>query len=178
MRASKKQFKYNNLALFLFSSLLSATPVTAATDFEAQESLAKARAKSHQKEADHSAHTSHIDKSLEFHGVFYGYLPCNDCNGIKVTLSLKQKNNYLLVTQYARESSREFYEKGKYVWDDKNHTVVLTPRKGGSSKRHYHIENEGALIQLNDDGSKMTSDSDRYVLRRSDTVKSREVHIH
>src|SRR5690606_19449244 len=126
----------------------------------------------------HSAHTSHIDKSLEFHGVFYGYLPCSDCNGIKVTLSLKQKNNYLLVTQYARESSREYYEKGKYSWDDENHTVILTPRKGGIGKRHYHIENEGTLIQLNDDGTKMTNDSDRYVLRRSDTVKSREVHIH
>ncbi|MDD1623686.1 MAG: copper resistance protein NlpE, partial [Methylococcaceae bacterium] len=94
------------------------------------------------------------------------------------TLSLKQNNNYLLVTQYAKEYSREFYEKGKYSWNDENHTVVLTPRKGGTSTRSYHIENEGTLIQLNDDGTRMTDEAGRYVLQRSDTVKSREIHIH
>jgi len=82
------------------------------------------------------------------------------------------------VTQPARESSREFYEKGKYSWNDENHTVVLTPSKGGTSTRHYHIENEGSLIQLNDDGTRMTNEADRYVLQRSDTVKSREIHMH
>lgn len=173
MHALKKQLKYN-LALFLFSSLLSAIPAMAETDLEAQESFARARAKSPQKETDHAAHENHTDKSQEFHGVFYGYLPCNDCNGIKTTLSLKQKNIYLLVTQPAKESSREFYEKGKYSWNDENRTVVLTPRKGGTSTRRYHIEDEGTLIQLNDDGIKMED----YVLQRSDTYKSREVHIH
>lgn len=173
MRASTKQLKY-----ILFASLLSAVPAMAATDFEAQQSYLKALAKNHQKEADHAAHENHIDRSLEFRGVFYGFLPCNDCTGIKATLSLKQNNNYLLVTQYAKESTKEFYEKGKYSWDDDNRTVVLTPSKGGTVTRHYHIENEGTLIQLNDDGSRITVQSDRYTLRRSDMVKSREVHIH
>jgi uncharacterized lipoprotein NlpE involved in copper resistance len=177
MRVLKKQLKHN-LALFLFSSLLSANPAIAATDLEAQEGYIRALAKSHQKETDHSEHENHTDKSLEFRGVFYGFLPCNDCTGIKATLSLKQKNNYLLVTQYAKESSREFYEKGKYSWNDENQTVVLTPSKGGTNTRYYHIENEGTLIQLNDDGSRMSHEADRYVLRRSDTVKSREIHIH
>jgi hypothetical protein len=177
MRALKKPLK-QNLALFLISSLLSAIPAMAATDLEAQESYARALAKSHQKESDHAAHVNNTDKSLEFHGVFYGFLPCNDCTGIKATLSLKQNNNYLLVTQPAKESSREFYEKGKYSWNDEDRTVVLTPKKGGTSIRHYRIENEGTLIQLNDDGTRMTNEADRYVLQRSDTAKTREVHIH
>jgi uncharacterized lipoprotein NlpE involved in copper resistance len=177
MQTLKKQLK-QNLTLIFFSTLLSAYhPAMAKTDLEAQEGFARALAKSHQKETDHAAHVNPIDKNLDFHGVFYGYLPCNDCNGIKTTLSLKQNNNYLLVTQPARESSREFYEKGKYSWNDENHTVVLTPRKE-STTRQYHIEDEGTLIQLNSDGSKMAGETDRYTLRRSDTVKSREVHIH
>ncbi|MDO9424336.1 MAG: copper resistance protein NlpE, partial [Methylobacter sp.] len=130
-----------------------------------------------QKNADHAIHLIPIDKNLEFHGVFYGYLPCNDCDGIKATLSLKQNNNYLLVTQPARDSSREFYEKGKYSWDDKKQVVVLTPRKE-STVRQYYIEDEGTLIQLNSDGRRMKGNSDRYTLRRSDRAKSREVHIH
>ena len=176
MHALKKQLKIN-LGLFLFSSLLIANSVSAATDLSAQEGYARALAKNHQKGMDHATHVAPIDKSLDFHGVFYGFLPCNDCTGIKATLSLKQNNNYLLVTQYAKESSKEYYEKGKYSWNDENRTVVLTPKKGGTT-RHYYIENEGTLIQLNDDGTKMSKESDRYVLQRSDTAKTREVHIH
>ncbi len=167
-----------NLTLTLFSTLLLAIhPALAETDQAAQEKLLRARVMSNRQNTDHANHLSPIDKSLEFHGVFYGFLPCADCNGIKATLSLKQNNNYLLVTQPARESSREFYEKGKYSWNDDNKTVVLTSGKD-SSKRQYQIENEGTLVQLNSEGARMTGDSDRYTLRRSDTVKSREVHIH
>lgn len=176
MRALKKQFKHNT-ALLLFS-LLYAIPAMSATDLGAQEGFARALAKSHQKDIDHAEHENHDDKSLEFHGIFYGFLPCSDCTGIKATLSLKQKNNYLLVTQPAKESSREFYEKGKYSWNDQNHTVVLTPSKAETNTRRYLIENEGTLIQLNEDGTKMTKQGNRYVLQRSDMVKAREIHIH
>jgi hypothetical protein len=176
MYVLKNQSKLN-LALLLFSSLLVAMPVMAGTDFEAQQSFAKLRANDDQV-TDHTAHANPVDKNQEFHGVFYGFLPCSDCTGIKATLSLKQNNNYLLVTQSAKESSREFYEKGKYSWNDKDNTVVLTPSKGGENTRYYHIENEGKLIQLNDDGTRMASNTDRYILERSDTTKAREVHMH
>lgn len=177
MQTSTKQLQ-QKLALVFFSTLFSATMAMAETDFADQEKLLKARVKNYEQKMDHSAHVAPIDKSLEFHGVFYGYLPCKDCDGIKATLSLKQKNNYLLVTQPAKESSREYYEKGKYSWDEKNQLVVLTSRKDSSTRR-YFIENEGALVQLNDDGTPMARDqADRFTLRRSDTVKAREVHIH
>ena len=174
----KKHLK-QKLTLIIFSTLFSAyNPAIAESDMQIQERVLKAREMLNQQKTDHAAHVNPIDKSLEFHGVFYGFLPCNDCNGIKATLSLKQKNNYLLVTQPARESSREYYEKGKYTWNDENQTVVLTPNKE-STTRQYHIDDEGTLVQLSDGGVRMTGDeADRYILRRSDTVKSREVHIH
>jgi hypothetical protein len=177
MQALKKQLK-QNLTLIFCSTLFSVyNPAMAESDMQLQERVLKAREMAHQQEIDHSAHTNSVDKSLEFHGVFYGYLPCDDCNGIKTTLSLKQKNNYLLVTQPARESSREYYEKGKYSWDEKNQTVVLTSRKDAIT-RQYRIEDEGTLIQLNSDGTPMAGDADAFTLRRSDTVKARQVHIH
>jgi hypothetical protein len=178
MQASKKQLKLN-LTLIFFSTLVSSYNIAMAeSDMQIQERVLKAREMTNQQHTDHATHANPVDKSLEFHGVFYGFLPCNDCNGIKATLSLKQNNNYLLVTQPARESSREYYEKGKYSWNDENHTVVLTPRKE-SGIRQYHIEDEGTLVQLSSGGTRMTGDeADRYILRRSDTVKSREVHIH
>jgi len=177
MRISKILLK-QNLALLLIVGLFFNLPALAATDLEAQQGFARALAKNHQKNPNHASHENSSDKSLDFRGIFYGFLPCKDCTGIKATLSLKQNNNYLLVTQPAKESSREFYEKGKYSWNDDDKTVVLTPTKGGAVVRHYHIEDEGTLIQLNDDGTRMVNDSDRYVLQSSDTVKAREVHIH
>ena len=173
MQALKKQLK-RNLVLCLFGSLFSASPVMAESD---QAMYLKAREM--QQKEDHSAHAKHIDKSLDFHGVFYGYVPCNDCAGIKTTLSLKQNKNYLLVTQPARDSAREFYEKGKYQWDELNKTLVLTPTKGGTVSHHYQIENDETLIQLNEDGTKKQGDlAEKYALRRSDSVKTRQVHIH
>lgn len=177
MQVLKKQLK-QKLTLIFFSILLPANLAMAATDLTAQENYARALAKNHQQDTDHAAHANH-DKSLDFHGVFYGFIPCSDCNGIKTTLSLKQNNNYLLVTQPARESSREFYEKGKYSWDEKNHIVVLTPRKDKSNTRQFLIKDEGTIVQLNSDGTPMSEElAESYTLRRSDTVKSREVHIH
>jgi uncharacterized lipoprotein NlpE involved in copper resistance len=177
MQAFKKQSKQYRVLIFS-SIILCANVVMAATDQADQEKLLKARVMSRQQDVDHAAHLNPIDKSLEFHGVFYGYLPCKDCDGIKTALSLKQNNNYLLVTQSAKESSKEFYEKGKYSWNDENNAVVLTSRND-SNIRQYRIKDEGTLILLNSDGTPMPRDkAESYTLRRSDMVKSREVHIH
>ncbi|KJV05572.1 copper resistance protein NlpE [Methylocucumis oryzae] len=179
MFAARNQLK-QQLLFILSSALLTASSLAlAVSDMEMQERMLKAREKTTMQHEEHSAHMNSANKEQEeFHGVFYGFLPCPDgCNGIKTTLSLKQKNIYLLVTQEAKDSSREFFEKGKYTWDDENKIVILMPRKDGVAKK-LHIEDDGTLIQLGNDGTRITTDADRYILRRSDTVKSRQVHIH
>ncbi len=129
-------------------------------------------------EEDHSKHDMKpADESQKFRGVFYGYLPCDDCAGVKMTLSLKNKQNYLLVTQYARASNKEYYNKGKYVWDEENKIVTLTARKDGEIQK-YRIKSEGELILLKPDGQKLKGKQSQYSLLRTDKNKSREVHIH
>ncbi len=177
MQVLKKHFK-QHFTLISIGLLLSSNLAMAATDLTAQENYLKARVKSLEQNSNHENHIVPIEKSLDFHGVFYGFLPCKDCNGIKSTLSLKQKNNYLLVTQPAKESSKEIYEKGKYSWNEETRTVVLTPRDE-SKPRQYQIKDEGTLVLMNSDGTPMPEkQSESYTLRRSDTVKAREVHIH
>jgi len=172
----KKQ--YRKSLVFIFISLLPTHLLLAATDLTAQENYLKMRIKSHEQNTEHANHLEPVEKSLEFHGVFYGFLPCDNCNGIKTTLSLKQNNLYLLVSQPAKDSSKEFYEKGKYTWDEEKHIVVLSPRNDSSIKQ-YFIKDEGTLIQLKSDGSPVKAEqTDNYTLRRSDTTKTREVHIH
>ncbi|WAR44262.1 copper resistance protein NlpE [Methylomonas rapida] len=169
------------VTLILFGVILSSLNVAwAKSDMELQEEALKARESIRHKNMNHSMHDNAEDQTGGFRGVFYGYLPCEqkDCDGIKQTLSLKPRNNYLLVTQYAKESTREYYEKGKYDWDDKKHVLTLTPNKEGAARRLYSIEDEGALVTLNSDGKPMPGDKDDYTLSRSDKTKTRQVHIH
>jgi Uncharacterized lipoprotein NlpE involved in copper resistance. len=179
MRTLPKRIK-KNVTLILFSVLLaSANAAWALSDMELQEKALKAREMSRHGEMDHSEHAKGEGDVTGFRGVFYGYLPCDeeDCDGLKMTLSLKQKNNYLLVTQPAKPSSREYYDKGKYTWDDKAHTLALTSKKDGSSKL-FTIQDEGKLVLIKDNGTSMPNDQDAYALLRSDKNKSRQVHIH
>ena len=165
------------LTLVFVSMLLSAVnPAVAESDKQMQDKLLRQREVLQQ--GEHAGHAM-ADKGPDFRGIYYGYYPCKeeDCSGIKITLSLKRNNNYLLVTQPAKPSSREFFEKGKFTWNDDNRTVVLTPKDKPASGQ-YRIVDEGTLIQLNADGSAVAGDQDDYTLRRGDTVKSREVHIH
>jgi hypothetical protein len=166
------------LTLGLVASLLLTVPARAATDMDAQAGFAQAKAKQHEPDADHSGHDPQGNRTKGFHGVFYGYLPCNDCIGIKHTLSLKHNNNYLLVTQIVKEASREHYEKGKYTWDDKTRQVILTPNQENAPLRQYRIKDAGTLIQLDTSGNVITQDADRYILQRSDLAQTREVHMH
>ncbi|QPK62696.1 copper resistance protein NlpE N-terminal domain-containing protein [Methylomonas sp. LL1] len=171
-----------NVALTVFGALfLTCNPAWAKSDMQLQEEALKAREMRHQDGMGHSMHQKSEDSSGGFRGVFYGYLPCKEegCDGIKQTLSLKPRNNYLLVTQFTKEfSMREYYEKGKYDWDDKTHILTLTPSKEGAAKRLYTIQDEGALVTLDSDGKPMSGDQEDYTLSRSDRGKTRQVHIH
>ena len=164
------------LTLILLSILTSAVnPVIAESDMKMMGAVQKARAKSRQHK-NHLTDEKPVDESQKFRGIYYGYLPCKDCAGIKMTLSLKNKKNYLLVTQYAQASNREYFEKGKYDWDDKSGIVTLTARKSSKIQK-FRIKDEGSLIKLTEEGA-MKGSQDDYTLLRSDKNKSRAVHIH
>ena len=148
----------------------------AQSDKQSMADVQKAREMVRMKDG-HAQHVKPVDDSQKFRGVYYGYLPCKDCAGIKTTLSLKNKQNYLIVTQHAQASTREYYEKGKYTWDDKSRTVTLVSRKDESIKK-YQIKNDATLIVLRSDGTPMKGNKEAYTLKRSDQNKMRELHIH
>lgn len=116
------------------------------------------------------------DKRQQFRGVFYGALPCKGCPGIAATLSLKNKKNYLLVTQKAQESTREYYEKGKYDWDEKSGLVTLTSRKD-SSIRKLRIKNDETLIMLSFDGIDMKNNPKKFTMTKRKQQESGGTHM-
>lgn len=179
MRTITIKVKKNKLPLIFGLSLSMLNIGWAESDMQLMEKALKAREGQSHKTMGHSARANPEDATGGFRGVFYGYLPCEkkDCNGVKTTLSLKNKNNYLLVTQYAKASSREYYEKGKYDWDENKHLLTLTPKKQ-AAKHQFRIQDEATLIQLNSDGTVIAGNPKDYTLQRGDSITTRQVHIH
>lgn len=120
----------------------------------------------------------HGHEQRDWPGVYHGFLPCADCVGIKTTLALNKNNSYVLITQYAGKSPRDFVEKGKYAWDEKTSTIVLTPRKYKDATIRRYAVAEDMLIQLDDNGNRYTGKlADKYILRRNDvTAEPPEQH--
>lgn len=126
--------------------------------------------------ADKDPHAAHHN-SNDWPGVYYGFTPCSDCVGVKTTLALNKNNSYILITQYAGKSDREFVEKGKFTWSENNDRVILTPRKGTTSQQYLIGEN--ALIQLDGAGNRITGKlAERYILQRTDVTEQSKSHGH
>lgn len=112
---------------------------------------------------------------LNLSGLYLGFYPCADCQGIRTTLALNKNDTYVYISIYVGKSDREFVEKGKYTVAD-NNTLVLTPRKGSTTTQKYLIEDD-VLIKLDEEGNRITKDgADGYILRRKDVIKESGNH--
>jgi NlpE N-terminal domain len=179
----KPTFRFSALgrvATILMASSLLVLNAHAETDKEIQERVVKQRELFKEGgSVDHSGHAMEPEKGV-YRGVFFGYLPCNEegCSGIKMTLSLNTRGSYTLVVQPARFRNRESFEKGRYVWDEANRMVTLTPYKDTDPVRKLRIKDDSILIHVNKDGNPYPGSEKPYYLERSDAADNREMHIH
>jgi copper homeostasis protein (lipoprotein) len=117
----------------------------------------------------------HAQVNLNLSGLYLGFFPCDDCQGIRTTLALNKNDTYVFITIYVGKSDREFVEKGKFSMGE-NNTLVLTPRKGSTTTQQYLIDGD-TLIKLDEDGSRITKDgADRFILKRKDVMKTPQNH--
>jgi len=120
---------------------------------------------------------THAHETIDWPGVYNGFLPCADCNGVKTSLALNANGTYLLMTQNIGKSLREFTEKGKFVWNDDTNTIVLTPRSSTITRQYLVGDNN--LTELDSKGNRITGrNADSYVLRRNDVTAKAPKHLH
>lgn len=118
----------------------------------------------------------HAQHSGEWPGVYNGFTPCADCNGVKTSLALNTNNTYILITQYIGKSLREFTEKGKFATNE-NNKIVLTSRDGSTTRQY--LVGENMLIQLDSNGNRIAGkNADGYILRRNDVTAKAPKHLH
>ncbi|MCQ8104681.1 copper resistance protein NlpE [Methylomonas sp. SURF-2] len=126
-----------------------------------------------EKTADGDSYHGH--KSLDWPGIYNGLLPCADCYGVKTSLALNKNNTYILIYQYTGKSPKDFVEKGKFSWGEKNNTIILTPRKGNASRQFLIGDN--TLTELDGKGKLISGEqAARYILRRTDVTSEPTSH--
>ena len=109
--------------------------------------------------------TVHNSKnSLDWAGVYTGVIPCADCEGINVRMTLNNDKTYQISYQYVGISDEPFLFSGNFTWDDSGNTVILDSNDLPS--KYKVVENK--LIQLSfADGSEITGElADNYVLTK------------
>ena len=98
--------------------------------------------------------------SLSYAGVYEGTIPCADCPGIDVVLTLDYEGNYVKKMAYQdRTPQKEFTRSGKFTWDDSGFIITLT-----GDGDMYKVR-EGSLVLLDQEGKEITgANSALYVL--------------
>ena len=105
--------------------------------------------------------------ALDYIGIYYGTMPCADCEGIETTLELVDDKNYKLKTVYlGKKQPAEFNSEGTYAWNESGNSITLSGIKDAPSQ--FFVA-ENALIQLDMEGNRIKGDlADLYRLNKQE----------
>lgn len=106
-------------------------------------------------------HNSKI--SLDWWGLYTGVLPCADCEGIKVLLTLNRDETYELSFTYIGKSEIPVVFTGTFAWDETGGKITV--RRNNFPIR-YKV-GEGRLFQLDLEGNPISGElADMYILTK------------
>lgn len=109
--------------------------------------------------------------ALSLTGIYHGYLPCPDCEGIITYLLLNPDMSYRLEETFYKKSDSLILTTGQ--WKTENGKVVLI--QGNSTKNSYKPE-EDRLWQLDYQGNRISGNlGDKYVLMRQPKAESKHL---
>lgn len=114
--------------------------------------------------AEKNAHTSRY--TLDWSGVYRGVLPCADCEGIQMEISISKKGTYELKKRYEGKSPEIFTEKGNFRWLPEGNGITLYSGNNSNEYTHFLV-GENQLIKLDKDANRINSEfSELYVLKK------------
>lgn len=93
------------------------------------------------------------ENSLDWNGIYKGTMPCADCEGIEITLTLKLNNSFTKLSNYLGEEDAIFETSGTFTWNEDGSVITLTSEnkttdsyKVGENKL-WHLDKEGNVIE-------------------------------
>lgn len=106
--------------------------------------------------------------SLDWNGTYKGTIPCADCEGIAMEITLNKDLTYTSKSVYLGKGKNEFKENGTFSWNKEGSGITTVSENKTTSM--YKV-GENKLILLNSEG-KENSDSkmaNMYVLNKEVT---------
>lgn len=104
-------------------------------------------------------------QALNWTGVYRGTVPCADCSGMAITLTLLKDHTFNRVVTYLGKDDRPQYDKGTFTWNSTGSEITLQAADG--TLQSYQV-GEHALFQLDRDGKRITGElADRYILQKN-----------
>jgi uncharacterized lipoprotein NlpE involved in copper resistance len=98
--------------------------------------------------------------SLDWAGEYKGTMPCDDCDGIEMSIVLNSDSTFVQTSTYIGKGG-PYVEKGTFRWD--NSGKIITLKFNDQSEAKYFV-GENSLSLLNADG-KIIEGND-YVLKK------------
>lgn len=103
--------------------------------------------------------------SLDYWGTYRGTVPCDDCDGVQMRLTLNEDYTYELRLIYlGRPSKQEVVVQGTFTWNEAGDTITLS---GITNTPNKFFVGENKLIMLDMEGNMVTGEhADRYILKK------------
>ena len=107
--------------------------------------------------------------AFDWTGTYSGVLPCADCPGIEISITLKKDGSYISATTYLGKNFDPYIEKGSFSWNDGRNEITLEGIRNGMIR---YVVGENTLTQLDKEGKRITGIlAEKYVLRKiSDAI--------
>ena len=111
-----------------------------------------------------SGHTSL--NSLDWEGTYRGILPCDNCEGIEVTITLSKDLTFKQTSRYIGGSDEPQQSAGKFSWNKNGNSITL--EANGADGTIQYFVGENSLAQLDAQGNKVGgSDAEQHILSKA-----------
>lgn len=119
-------------------------------------------AQSHDGATPDTAHNSR--NALDWQGRYSGVLPCDDCEGIQTTVTLRDDGTYERELVYMGKAANPVQQSGRFSWNAAGSIVTLVLPDG--TTQMYQV-GENQLFHLDEAGNRIAGDPGlQYVLRQ------------
>jgi heat shock protein HslJ len=112
--------------------------------------------------------SSNSHNALDWSGTYFGTVPCADCPGINVELTLRSDLTYTMTRVY-QDRQGTFVSSGVFAWNDEGSKIKLQTANNDAGVQHFQVgENMLALLTASGEAVKDDND-DRYFLQKTES---------
>jgi len=102
--------------------------------------------------------------SVDWEGTYFGVVPCADCPGVEIRITLNKDDTYHISWKYQDRGDEMFQNSGKFQWDDSGGIITLESLDKDFFPNQYRV-GENRLFQLDKEGNRITGDlATNYIL--------------